>query len=214
MDILHTLQICAWIIPWKVVFLKYRKKLYFLKYFYTGWNVRTSVCMILKNYFHKYNWKYHLSAVLGTVINAQRTLEVHGKHYTTKSCIFLQSIFAMYFVHMTWRGFFLRTTYLTILVHVVIEWPLQWNFSCAENVVVIYKQINTINLLEENYAFFINTLLQFCTIPSVQSSSKAYWSFLTFWYCKNLDSLIGRMYTKVLLDIHHNYFRVISTALQ
>ena len=116
----------------------------------------------------------------------------------------------------TWHDvdFFLRTTYLTILVHVVIEWPLQWNFSCAENVVAIYNQINTINLLEENYAIFVNTLLHFCTIPSVQSSSKAYWSFLTFWYCKNLDSLIGRMYTKVLLDIHHNYFRVISTALQ
>ena len=29
---------------------------------------------------------------------------------------------------------------------------------------------------------------------------------------KNLDNLIGRMYTKVILDIHHNYFRVISTV--
>jgi hypothetical protein len=35
----------------------------------------------ITKYFQKYNWKYHLSAVLlWAVINAQRALEVHGKH--------------------------------------------------------------------------------------------------------------------------------------
>jgi hypothetical protein len=32
----------------------------------------------------KYTWKYHLSAVLGTVIRAQMSLEVHGKYFATK----------------------------------------------------------------------------------------------------------------------------------
>ena len=37
-------------------------------------------------FFQKYNWKYHLSTVLGTVIKCP--LEVHGKYFTTKSCVF------------------------------------------------------------------------------------------------------------------------------
>ena len=161
----NTMKSCIFEIPQKVVFFE----------IFLHWLKCTNFSLYdFKNYFQKYNWKYHLYAVLGTVINAQRALEVHGKHYTTKIVFFYSQYLQC--TLFTWHDvdFFLRDTYLTILVHVVIEWPLQWNFSCAENVVAIYKQINTINILEENYAFFINTLLQFCTIPSVQSSSKAY----------------------------------------
>ena len=74
-------------VHWKyheiIVFLKYHEKLYFLKYFYTDLSVGTTVCIIadllillLKRYglydmiffLQKYNWKYNISAVLGTVI--------------------------------------------------------------------------------------------------------------------------------------------------
>ena len=41
-----TLQICTWEIPREVVFLKYHEKLYFLKYLYIGFSVRTTLCMI------------------------------------------------------------------------------------------------------------------------------------------------------------------------
>ena len=49
-----------------MVFLKYHEKLYFLKYFYT------TVSMTWFLFLQKYNWKYHMSAVLGTVINCQK----------------------------------------------------------------------------------------------------------------------------------------------
>ena len=70
-----------------VVFLKYHKKLYFLKYFYTGLGVQTTVCMIWF-FSKKYNWKYHSSAILGTVSKCPKGTGGTWEKNTTKSCVF------------------------------------------------------------------------------------------------------------------------------
>ena len=47
----------------------------------------------IEKYFQKYEWKYHLSRVLGMIIKYPKgtgsgDLGVHGKYYTTKSGVF------------------------------------------------------------------------------------------------------------------------------
>ena len=68
------------------------KSLYFLKYFYTGLSVRTTVCMIWFIFFQKYNLKYHLSAALGTVIKCPKGT---GSTWEKKFVFFTNNIFAM-----------------------------------------------------------------------------------------------------------------------
>ena len=81
------------------IYLEYHEKLYFLKYFYTGLSVQTTVCMIWK----KYNWKYKLSAVLGTVIKCPKGTGSTCEKIQWKVVFFTSNIFAVLFYKVLWK---------------------------------------------------------------------------------------------------------------
>ena len=73
------------------VFLKYREKLYFLKYFYQIWLLHW---LRLRNeFFQKYNWEYNLCALLGTVIKCPNAVGSAWEENTMESCVLLQAIY-------------------------------------------------------------------------------------------------------------------------
>ena len=73
------------------------KKLYFLKYFYTGVSVWTTVCMVW--FFPpKYNWK--LSAVLGTVIKCPYGTGSTWEKTQWKVVFFTSNIFTVCYMNM------------------------------------------------------------------------------------------------------------------
>ena len=83
----YTLQIHALEIPWKVVFLK----------IFLHWYRCMSYSLYdIKKYFPKYNWKYHSSAVLGTVIKRPKGMG----NITPQKVVFLTvNIFAVQSKH-------------------------------------------------------------------------------------------------------------------
>ena len=74
-------------VHWKyheiILFLKYHEKLYFFEIFLHWFK------SVWYDFFpKKYNWKYHIFAVLGTVIKCQKGTGSAWEKTTTKSCVF------------------------------------------------------------------------------------------------------------------------------
>ena len=82
-----TLQICALeILQSRCIFEIPRKVVFFEIFLYWFKCTNYSLCDMI--FFPKYNWKYHISSVLGTVIKCQKGTGSALEKNTTKSCVF------------------------------------------------------------------------------------------------------------------------------
>ena len=91
----YTANMCIGNTTKSLYFLNTTKSCIFWNIIYTALSVRTTVCMIWF-FFQKYNWKYHMFALLGTVTKSEKGTRSAWEKAQWKVVFFTSNIFAVY----------------------------------------------------------------------------------------------------------------------
>ena len=101
-------------------------------------------------FFQKYNWKYHLSAVLGTVIKCPKNTGSAWEIFLNKKLCFTVNIFVVLIV---------RAYLVTILKALLVPWTFFKGVNMIHSIIFVGDSFHAVlhySLTKEWYRYWIN----------------------------------------------------------